>query len=65
MKHGYQCECGWRLSRTGRTRKEYAKKKLQHALGKKYDVNIDNDGCERLAAEMKRSGNPLNQVVGL
>lgn len=30
MKHGYTCNCGWRLNRTG-TRRGYAYEKEAHA----------------------------------
>jgi hypothetical protein len=31
MKHGYTCQCGWRIERKNLTRREYAAKKALHA----------------------------------
>lgn len=56
-KFGYVCKCGWKLSRVGKTRKQYAKAKELHAWG-----DLDNPNskpCKYLADELKRtSKNP-------
>jgi hypothetical protein len=44
MKRGYECKCGWKLSRTG-TRRGYAFDKEKHAAT-----------CKELREELKRSG---------
>jgi len=56
-KFGYWCKCGWVLRRKDLTRKEYAKRKLAHALGE--DSALP---CEHLARELAVTAAPELKV---
>jgi hypothetical protein len=43
-KFGYGCKCGWHLHRSGLTRKQYADKKVAHAVG--HESFVDKGGNE-------------------
>ena len=43
-KFGYSCKCGWHLHRGSLTRKQYAGKKMTHALG--VESFVDKEGVE-------------------
>ena len=56
MKYGYDCKCGWHLSRTG-TRRGYAAAKMDHAFKDGFTA-IDGEpvkGCSHLRKELEQS----------
>jgi hypothetical protein len=57
-KFGYRCQCGWKLSRANKTRKQYAESKRVHANGD----GGENPGCQFLAQELSRTKVGLPKV---
>lgn len=60
-KNGYTCKCGFKVARTGRTRKQYAERKREHAKGgQPTETNpLGAPPCEFLAKELART--PVNK----
>ncbi len=58
-KFGYRCQCGWHLTRNDLTRKQYADKKVNHAVGTEPFTDKNGNevpavpGCEVLWEELK------------
>lgn len=58
-KFGYRCQCGWHLTRSTLTRKQYANAKMTHAVGQEGFTDKNGNevpavpGCEFLHEELK------------